>query len=254
MRALLTAKGLGHRGGHRFNRTVSRVENLSDAAFGFLIAMILGSEPAPKRFDDLQAIMGQLTGVLLSILVLMRLWYAHYTYFRRYDLEDEVTVWLNGVLIFAMVIAMYPLRLMCNWAVGVNTGSEHPTRNAQGFIDYATVSHEQIPQLVSYFTISNVAVALLFAALYFNAWRHRRVLNLSAYEEFESLRTVVRFLTIAASAVVLLFAFQQLIVDHSKDRFFFTMLLNLLLAIPVRWMRKRSRELARAAELEISSS
>lgn len=254
MRGLLTAKGIGHRGGHRFSRTVSRVENLSDAAFGFLIAMILGSEPFPKRFDELQAISGQIVAVLLSIILLMRLWYAHYTYFRRYDLEDEVTVWLNGVLIFTIVIAMYPMRLMVKWGVGVFTGAEQATRNAQGKLDYATVRHEQIPQLVTYAMVSYAAVAILFAALYFNAWRHRNPLDLTRYEQFEALRSVVRFLCIAASGFVILVAFDRLFVDHSGDRFFVTMLLNTLLVVPSRLMRRRSRQLAKEAEAELSSS
>jgi uncharacterized membrane protein len=40
------------------------------------------------------------------------IWYEHYLFFRRYDLDDGLTVLLNCILIFIVVFYAYPMKFM----------------------------------------------------------------------------------------------------------------------------------------------
>ena len=48
------------------------------------------------------------------------IWYEHYLFFRRYPLEDGLTVVLNSILLFVVVFYSYPLKFMFTRLIGGN--------------------------------------------------------------------------------------------------------------------------------------
>jgi hypothetical protein len=44
--------------------------------------------------------------------LLFQIWWRHYRFFRRYDLEDSTVIVLTGVLLFVVLFFVYPLKFL----------------------------------------------------------------------------------------------------------------------------------------------
>jgi len=80
------------------SREITRIEGFSDAVFGFAITLLIVSLEVPKTSAELFATMRGFGAFVITFLMLASMWYAQYTFFRRYGLDDRVTVVLNLVL------------------------------------------------------------------------------------------------------------------------------------------------------------
>ena len=96
---------------HR-RREVSRVEGFSDAVFGFAVTLLVVSLEVPKTFDELLMAMRGFPAFAVSFALLFMIWWRHYTFFRRYDLEDTFVVIMTGVLLFVVLFYVYPLKFL----------------------------------------------------------------------------------------------------------------------------------------------
>src|SRR5436309_10723958 len=94
------------------NHEISRVEGFSDAVFGFAITLLIVSLEVPRTSTELLATMRGFGAFVLTFLILAGLWYRQFTFFRRYALEDRVTVVLNLVLLFTVLFFVYPLKFL----------------------------------------------------------------------------------------------------------------------------------------------
>jgi uncharacterized membrane protein len=86
---------------HR-RRDVSRVEGFSDAVFGLAVTLLVVSLDVPKTLDDLVAMMRGLPAFAVSFALLFQIWWRHYRFFRKYDLEDSRVIGLTAMLLFAI--------------------------------------------------------------------------------------------------------------------------------------------------------
>ena len=91
---------------------ISRVEGLSDAVFGFAITLLVVSLEVPKTFNELLSRNAGFRGVCNLFHVLFTVWYNQYKFFRRYGLQDTLTVVLNGALLFVVLFYVYPLKFL----------------------------------------------------------------------------------------------------------------------------------------------
>ena len=106
------------------------------------------------------------------------IWYAHYTFFRRYGLEDGPTIVLNAVLLFLVLFYVYPLKFMFGAMVesvfGLGPGLAGSMTRAQGSV------------LLIVYGAGFVAVFLTLTLLYYRAWRARDRLDLDALERYDT--------------------------------------------------------------------
>src|SRR5689334_20313949 len=110
--ALITSDDVDGNGFRIRSREVSRLEGLSDAVFGFAITLLVVSLEVPNTFDELMTLMRGFVAFAASFAVLIMIWYEHYTFFRRYGLEDLWIIVLNSALLFVVVLYIYPLKFM----------------------------------------------------------------------------------------------------------------------------------------------
>src|SRR5215510_11688156 len=92
------------------SQEISRIEGLSDAVFGFAITLLVVSLEVPKTFNELAATMRGFGAFAISFALLFLVWFNQYKFFRRYGLQDNVTMLLNAVLLFVVIFYIYPLK------------------------------------------------------------------------------------------------------------------------------------------------
>ncbi len=93
-------------------REMNRVEFLSDAVFGFALTLLVVSLEIPQSFADLQNAMMHAPAFACSLLAFGFIWHCHYRFFRQFGLETNGTMWLNGVMLFLILLFVYPLKYL----------------------------------------------------------------------------------------------------------------------------------------------
>jgi uncharacterized membrane protein len=186
IRERLIEKGVGVGKGFRWRgQDVSRLEGLADAVFGFAITLLVVSLEVPHTFGEMTEMMKGLGAFGISFMMLFIVWWNHYRFFRRYGLQDNLTVWLNAVLLFVVLFYVYPLKFLFTWLVNVFTGGRGIAQLPDGTI-VAMVTPEQTPKLMLIFSIGYVAVFVIFIMLYWHAYRQRQELDLNELELYDT--------------------------------------------------------------------
>ena len=106
-------------------REVSRVEAFSDVVFGFALTLIVVSLEVPRDYEALIDTLRGFPAFAICFAMLMWIWYVHHTFFRRYSLTDEVTIALNTILLFVVMLYIYPLKFMFSIVTGQIRGTAH---------------------------------------------------------------------------------------------------------------------------------
>lgn len=105
----------------------SRLETFVDAAFAFAVTMLIISvENIPTTFDDLLYALREVPAFAASFALVAMFWHAHYRWSRRYGLEDGWSTILSLSLVFAVLVYLYPLRIVAASAFNAWTGGWLP--------------------------------------------------------------------------------------------------------------------------------
>jgi uncharacterized membrane protein len=160
-------------------KDVSRIEGFSDAVFGFTITLLVVSLEVPENFADLQRILIGFPAFAVTFTLICWVWFEHYLLFRRYRLEDGLTVLLNCVLLFIVVFYAYPMKFMFTRLI---TGSMLGLGPGIG----AGMSEEEARTLMLVYSGGFVALFATFMALHGNALRQRDRLELDELAVFDA--------------------------------------------------------------------
>lgn len=189
--------------GFRWRGTeVSRVENLSDIIFAMVLTLA-ALQSIPTTFDELAGLWRGALSIGFCFILILLIWRTHYIFFRRYGLDDGWVTMLNALLLFLVLIYIYPLKFMTDFVVNYFTGNF--AGNAE--ID-AVLSLVQVPWLYAIYGGFFGAVYTVFALLYAHALRRGEALELSPAERSWT-RFEVEFAigTVALSLFVIALAF-----------------------------------------------
>src|SRR5678815_3026913 len=69
-----------------------RIEALSDAVFAFSVSLLVASLEVPQTFNELKIITKGAIPFFLTVALVFLFWYQQYIFFRRYGLNDIVTI------------------------------------------------------------------------------------------------------------------------------------------------------------------
>jgi uncharacterized membrane protein len=190
MRKKLIEKQIGKRSKFRWRgHEASRIEGLSDAVFGFAITLLVVSLEVPKTFNELASTMRGFGAFFISFVLLFTVWFNQYKFFRRYGLQDGVTVLLNAALLFVVMFYVYPLKFLFSVLVDRFTGGHGQTTLPNGTITNV-IEYNQMGSLMLIFSIGYLAVFLVFVLLFLHAYRKRQELELNRLEMFDTLNSV----------------------------------------------------------------
>lgn len=165
------------------SREIARIEGFSDACFGFAVTLLIISLEVPRTSTELFEAMHGFIAFFATFWMLASIWYGQFLYFRRYGLEDRITVILNLVLIFTVLFFVYPLKFLFTSLIA-NRGLGGTIATAHGFEPVIAPGHK--PLLLLIFGLGFAAVFLVFLLLYRHAYQQREALGLNELEVFET--------------------------------------------------------------------
>jgi uncharacterized membrane protein len=185
LREQLARKGSGQGKFRWRSHEISRIEGLSDAVFAFAITLLVVSLEVPKTFTELAETIHGFGAFAICFVLLFIVWYTQYKFFRRYGLQDTITIVLNGALLFVVLFYVYPLKFLFTSLVDRMMGGHNEVRLPNGNIE-AMIEGDQMGQLMLIFGIGYFAVFAVFVLLYFHAYRKRDDLQLTKLELFDT--------------------------------------------------------------------
>jgi uncharacterized membrane protein len=154
--------------------------------FGFAITLLVVSLEVPKTFTELSHMMSGFGAFAISFDLLFLVWFNQHKFFRRYGLQDGVTVWLNAALLFVVLFYVYPLKFLFTFLVNRLTGGHGEIRLANGNIEEMIQSADQMGTLMLIFSVGYFAVFVVFVLLHVHAYRKREMLELNTVERFDT--------------------------------------------------------------------
>ena len=158
-----------------------RIEGLADAVFGFALTLLVVSLEVPNTFDELLATMRGFFAFAISGWLLYSVWFDHYIFFRRYGLQDNVTMHLSAVLLFVVLFYVYPLKFLFTALMDELLGISTQVGSSTGDV-VETIRAGQWPLLIVLFGVGFVVVQFVFFLLYWRAYALRDALKLDAFE------------------------------------------------------------------------
>jgi uncharacterized membrane protein len=164
-------------------KDISRLEGFSDCAFGFAITLLVVSLDVPSRFSVLLDLLRGLPTFAVSFAIIAGIWFAQYRFFRRYGVEDTVTVLLTLTLLFVVLFYVYPLKFVFRLAFNPSPGA---------------IADRDVPLLFTIYGLGFTAVWVVLGLLYVNAYRQRRTLELTSWETFVTRASAIQHLSISA--------------------------------------------------------
>lgn len=190
MRGALMKQGMGLDAGFRTRGSeVSRVEGFSDAAFAFAVTLLVISLEVPRSFEELLDVMRGLPAFAASFATLVWVWFAHYKYFRRYGLEDRVTIALNSALLFVVMFYVYPLKFLFTIVLGLFTGIRPKGTGS--------ISSPHVDDLLIIYGLGFIAVFGLLALMNWRAHAMRAALELNELEQLITRQEIARCIGVA---------------------------------------------------------
>lgn len=169
-------------------REVSRIEGFSDAVFGFALTLLVVSLEVPQDYRGLSATLGGFLPFAATFAVVVWIWYEHYLIFRKFGLEDGITVVLNAVLLFVVLFYVYPLKFVFSNLIP-QVGAEGIRVSRLGF---SGMTLAEARHLMVVYSAGFVAVFGIFVLLHVHARRQWRDLGLDALGRFDARSGTIR--------------------------------------------------------------
>ena len=187
LRETLSKKNHVEKNGFRWRGAgeIARIEGFSDAVFAFAVTLLVVSLEVPETFTELWEKMHGFVAFMICFALLFLVWHDQYIFFRRYGLQDGVTNWLNGALLFVVLFFVYPLKFLFSFLFKAFTGGDLQVHLPDGRVE-PIIEFGQMPQLMIIYALGYIAVGLIFVLLYRRAHHKRVELELNDGEMLET--------------------------------------------------------------------
>jgi len=94
-------------------RSASRVDAFVDAAFAFCMTLlVVAGGQLPQTMADLTAALLRVPAFAVGFALLALFWWSHHAFRRLHGRDDAVSLLLSLIIVFVVMIYVYPLRLL----------------------------------------------------------------------------------------------------------------------------------------------
>ena len=155
---------------------MTRIGAFVDAAFAFALTLLVISvgvipDSMPKLVDALKGI----PAFAASFAQIATFWYAHMSWSRRYGLDDFTSVLLSLLLVFLVMVYVYPLKALFATFFGWISNGQLP-------MGFALNSTTDLRVMFVVYGVLFATMSLVISLLYVHAWRQRNALQLTPDE------------------------------------------------------------------------
>lgn len=157
----------------------TRLEAFSDAVFAFSATLLVVSLEVPDNFPQLITELQGFIAFGIRFGVLITLWTVHHAFFRRFQIADGMTVFLNACLLFVILFYVYPMKFLTEAIVSPFIRGTTPGLGMSGYQDLSL--------MFTLYSLGFVAIFLCVVLMYRHVYRKHRALNLSSSQKREAL-------------------------------------------------------------------
>ena len=175
---------------------VTRLEAFVDAAFAFSVTLLVVSgDHIPTSIAQLILAMKTIPAYAASFLMIMTFWNSHVRWSRRYGLDDTASQRLSLLLVFLVLIFVYPVKMVFATLFDALSGGYLPANFKIG-------SLAELPAMFVTFGVAFGLMGATMLALYCHAWRQRDALALTLDERAATLLDLCVWATVPLVAIV----------------------------------------------------
>lgn len=166
---------------------VTRLEAFLDAAFAFAVTlMVISLDEIPKNATELIAALKSVPAFGGSFLVIALFWRGHADWSRHYGLNDRYSQRLSLLLVFLVLIFVYPLRMVFSVFFAWITNGTLPAN-----LSFETIDDIRLVFIVFALAFGSMGTAMF--GLYRHAWSQRARIGLDAIESLMTRHAVMRW-------------------------------------------------------------
>lgn len=154
----------------------TRVEAFVDAAFAFaLTLLVIAGDRIPASVEELQQALKSLPAYALGFLLILKFWTEHVAWSRRYGLDDAPTRRLSLLLVFLVLVFVYPMKMVFGALCSALSFGWLPA-------NFVITNLREVPVLFIVFGVAFGSLGAVMFLLYAHAWRKRDEIGLDARE------------------------------------------------------------------------
>ena len=211
----------------------TRLEAFSDAAFAFALTLLVVSLDVPRSYDELMDLLYGFPAFGCCFALLIWIWWEHASFFRKYPLQDPLTVVINGALLFVVLFYVYPLKFMFESLFAIFTPAPTTRRPPEPMALW------QLGNASAVYAFGFLVLFLVFALLCHRAYRRREALGLDPAGVFDLKSEIGHHLVSAAVGGI---AMAYALAAPLRFVFISPMLFVLMGPAHFWWGRRRSKQ------------
>jgi uncharacterized membrane protein len=158
---------------------ISRLEEFSDAVFGFALTLLIITSSVPRNYPELILLLQGIPAFACCFALLVWIWHEHDAFFERFPLQDGTTILLNSALLFTVLLYIYPLKFMFDsFMFEVFRLQTNPP--------VIRMSLDQLASASVLYGLGFFILMGLFTVMYLHAYRRRDELALTDLDAFDT--------------------------------------------------------------------
>jgi uncharacterized membrane protein len=157
--------------------------------FALSATLLVVTLEVPNSYEELLKAVAGFPAFALGFTAIISLWYNHHQFFAAYPLVDTLAVALNSLLLFVVLLYVYPLKLLAQVVTERFLGAAPDVTAGMGAPEFRG--------LFLIFGAGVVATSIIFALLHARAWHLRDALALDEAGRYELRQEMVTYAAIA---------------------------------------------------------